>query len=226
MKSHTAYHGCDKCHQTGIRKSNRMKFPEVNARRRTDYSFRQATDEEHHIQHSPLTEVSIDMVTCFPYDYMHLVCLGVMRRILDLWISTTGPLHCRISSSQAFMVSDRLLALRNYIPSEFARRPRALAERCRWKATELRQFLLYTGPVVLRGVLQPDNFMLLSVGVYILASPQYCMELNDFAKTLLVSGVGQLYGEEFLVYNIHGLVHLSKDVKVHGNLDLISVFPL
>ncbi|XP_067229733.1 uncharacterized protein [Chanodichthys erythropterus] len=231
VKSHTAYHGCDKCHQTGIRKSNRMTFPEVNARRRTDDSFRQATDEEHHIQHSPLTEVGIDMVTCFPYDYMHLVCLGVMRRLLDLWISTTGPLYCRISSSQASIVSDRLLALRNYIPSEFARRPRVLAERCRWKATELRQFLLYTGPVVLRGILQPqiyDNFMLLSVGVYILASPQYCMELNDFAKTLLVSFVehfGLLYGEEFLVYNIHGLVHLSDDVKVHGNLDLISAFP-
>ncbi|KAK0148197.1 hypothetical protein N1851_012082 [Merluccius polli] len=96
-----------------------------------------------------------------------------------------------------------LPALRNYIPSEFARRPRALAERCRWKATELRQFLLYTGPVVLRGVLQPqiyDNFMLLSVGVYILASPKYFMEMNELANTLLVSFVehfGQLYGESF-----------------------------
>lgn len=87
------------------------------------------------------------------------------------------------------MVSDRLLALRKYIPSEFARRPRALDERCRWKATEFRQFLLYTGPVVLRGVLQPqiyDNFMLLSVGMYILASPKYCMAINDLANTLLV----------------------------------------
>ncbi|GAA6079450.1 uncharacterized protein LOC113085053 isoform X1 [Tachysurus ichikawai] len=47
----------------------------------------------------------------------------------NLWISTTGPLHCRISSIQASMVSDRLIALRNYIPCEFARRPRALADR-------------------------------------------------------------------------------------------------
>ena len=231
VKSHTGYHGCDKCHQKGVRKSNRMTFPEVNARRRTDDSFRLTTDEEHHIHHSPLADVGIDMVACFPYDYMHLVCLGVMRRLLDLWIGTTGPLRCRISSMQVSMVSERLLALRNYIPSEFARRPRALAERCRWKATELRQFLLYTGPVVLRGVLQPqiyDNFMLLSVGVYILANPKYCMEMNELANTLLVSFVehfGKLYGEEFWVYNIHGLVHLSDDVKIHGNLDLISAFP-
>lgn len=174
--------------------------------------------------------VGIDMVACFPYDYMHLVCLGVMRRLLDLWIGTTGPLRCRISSVQASIVSERLIALRNYIPSDFARRPRALAERCRWKATELRQFLLYTGSVVLKGVLQPqiyDNFMLLSVGVSILANPKYCMEMNELA-TMLVSFVehfGQLYGEEFLVYNIHGLVHLSDDVKTHGNLDQISAFP-
>ncbi|KAL0151586.1 hypothetical protein M9458_053103 [Cirrhinus mrigala] len=180
VKSHTGYRGCDKCHQTCVWKSNRMTFPEVNAKRRTDESFRQETDEKHHIQHSPLADIGIDMVTCFPHDYMHLVCLGVMRRLLDLWMSTIGPLHCRISSIQASMVSNRLLALRSYIPNEFARRPRALADRCRWKATELRQFLLYTGPVVLNDVLQPqiyDNFM------------------------------------------------LFEDVKIHGNLDLISGFP-
>ncbi len=231
MKSHNAYYGCDKCHQKGVRKSNRMTFPEVNASRRTDATFRQAVDEEHHVQHSPLADVGIDMVACFPYDYMHLVCLGVMKRLLDLWISTTGPLRCRISSGLASMVSDRLLSLRSFIPSEFARRPRTLAERCRWKATEFCQFLLYTGPVVLRGVLKPqiyDNFMLLSVGVYILASPKYCLEMNELANSLLVSFVehfGQLYGEEFWVYYIHGLVHLSEDVKIHGNLDLISAFP-
>lgn len=72
VKSHNAYHGYDKCHQKGVRKSNRMTFPEVNARRRTNDTFRQAEDEEHHVHHSPLADVGIDMVACFPYDYMHL----------------------------------------------------------------------------------------------------------------------------------------------------------
>lgn len=36
VKSHTAYHGCDKCHQSGVRIGSRMTFPEVSARRRTD----------------------------------------------------------------------------------------------------------------------------------------------------------------------------------------------
>lgn len=121
--------------------------------------------------------------------------------------------------------------MRDYIPTEFARRPRSLAERNRWKATEFRQFLLYTGPVVLKGVLQSqiyDNFMLLSTGVYIFVSSEYCLRMNDLANSLLISFVqhfSQLFGPEFLVYNVHGLVHLCEDVKIHGNLDLFSSFP-
>ncbi len=205
-----------------------MTFPEVNARARTDASFANADDEDHHVKHSPLSETSMPMVSGFPHDYMHLVCLGVVHRLLDLWMGTCRKLH---SSRQVSLISGKLLALRSHIPSEFARRPRALHERLQWKATELRQFLLYTGPVVLRDVLATEvyqNFMLLSVSIYILASPTYCLLLNDFANTLLRSFVkqfGELYGQGFLVYNIHGLTHLSDDVKVHGHLDLISGFP-
>lgn len=231
IKSHNGYSGCDKCVQSGIYINNRMTFPELNARVRTDVSFSNAEDEDHHVQHSPFCETSIAMVSGFPHDYMHLVCLGVVRRLFDLWMGTCGKLNYRISSRQVSFISSKLLALKSYIPSEFARRPRALDERLRWKATELRQFLLYTGPVVLRDVLTTEvyqNFMLLSVSIYILASPTYCLLLNDFANTLLRSFVkhfGELYGQGFLVYNIHGLIHLSDDVKVHGHLDLISGFP-
>lgn len=61
----------------------------------------------------------------------------------------------------------------HHIPSEFVRKPRAFSERLKEKATELRQFLLFTGPIVLRDVLLPqmyDTFMLLSVAIYILVS--------------------------------------------------------
>jgi len=231
VKSHCAYHGCDKCHQIGVRIGHRMTFPDLSARRRTDECFRQNTDVEHHHEHSPLADLNIDMIASFPYDYMHLVCLGVMRRLLDLWMGPPGPLRCRMSSSQASLISERLLSLRDYIPSEFTRRPRTLAEKNRWKASEFRQFLLYTGPVVMKDVLKSqiyDNFMLLSIGVHILLSSEYCLKMNNLANSLLVSFVehfGQLYGQEFLVYNFHGLAHLCEDVKIHGNLDLFSSFP-
>ncbi|KAK0152150.1 hypothetical protein N1851_006460 [Merluccius polli] len=231
IKSHSGYAGCDKCVQPGVYICHRMTFPEVSAVCRTDESFRRGTDEDHHLIVSPLLETGVGMVSQFPHDYMHLVCFGVMRRLLDMWFGSGGPLRCHSSSREMNRVSEKLVSLKAFVPVEFARKPRSLAERCRWKATELRQFLLYTGAVVLRGVLAEEiysNFMLLSVAISVLANPLYCSSLNGFANTLLVSFVehfSRLYGPEFVVYSVHGLTHLSNDVMLHGHLDLFSGFP-
>nr|XP_055037851.1 uncharacterized protein LOC129425744 [Misgurnus anguillicaudatus] len=231
IKTHTGYSGCDKCVQSGVYSNHRMTFPEICAFPRTDESFKLALDEDHHTGHSPLTNTNIGMVSCFPHDYMHLVCLGVVRRLLDLWMTSTGPLPCRLSGHHVKTISERLTNLRVFVPVEFARKPRSLEERLRWKATEFRQFLLYTGPVVLKRFLSEqvyNNFMLLSAAICILANPTFCLTMNEFAKTLLVSFVehfSKLYGSDFVVYNIHGLIHLSDDVGLHGHLDLISGFP-
>jgi len=42
----------------------------------------------------------------------------------------------KLSSSQLFHLSEKLVALREIIPSEFARRPCSLVELDQWKATE------------------------------------------------------------------------------------------
>lgn len=87
----------------------------------------------------------------FPIDYMHLVCLGVVRRLLFLW--RKGPLKTRLPSRMLSLISESLLMLKPCIPHEFARKTRSLLEVDRWKASEFRMFLLYTGPVVLQGIL-------------------------------------------------------------------------
>ena len=146
IKSYSGYHGCDKCIQSGVW-NGKMTFPEIDATLRTDASFDEMRDEEHHKGPSPFAGTQIQMVSQFPIDYMHLVCLGVMKRLLLLWMK--GPLKCRLGSRIISNISEGLLALKDNIPSEFARKPRSLYETDRWKATEFRQFLLYTGPVVL-----------------------------------------------------------------------------
>lgn len=55
-----------------------MTFPETNASFRTDQSFAQQLDEDHHLNTSPLSRTFIGMVSQSPLDYMHLVCFGVM----------------------------------------------------------------------------------------------------------------------------------------------------
>ena len=143
-----------------------MTFPEMNSALRTDDTFKQMSNKSHHREPTPLTDAGINCVSDMVLDYMHLVCLGVVRRLIMLWI--WGPLKCRQSHSMVFGISDHLAQFANLTPAEFVRKPRSLLEVKRWKATEFRQFLLYTGPVVLlRKLPMPlyKNFMLLSVAI-------------------------------------------------------------
>jgi len=227
-KGHSGYYGCDKCCQKG-KWVDKMTFPEVDSPLRTDLQFDELSNEEHHIGQSPFIGLPIGMVSQFPLDYMHLVCLGVTRRLLWLWIK--GPLFCRQGAGFVKQVSLAIMESSKYMPREVLRKGRHLSELDRWKATEFRQFLLYSGPVILSQLLPVKyyrHFMLLSVAVYCLSSPVFCSYYCEYAKQLLVLFVKQmeeLYGNKQYVYNIHALVHLADDVSLYGSLDRFSAFP-
>lgn len=204
VKGHSGYSGCDKCTQEGSYLDGRMTFPLVNCPLRTDVGFHNKDDEEHHRGATPLSALNFGLVSGFALDYMHLVCLGVVRKLLNFWLC--GPVNSNSSHASrlpAFAVrslSDKLIHLSKFVPREFARKPRSLSEIDRWKAVEFRTFLLYTGPVVLSGILPDDvfnHFLLLSVAISLLASPRYCKIYNDYANQLLICFVEQskvMYG--------------------------------
>lgn len=228
VKGHAGYFGCDKCEQEGEYIERRMTFPEINATLRTDESFRAMSNDDHHLGPSPFAKLSVGMITQFPLDYMHLICLGVVRKLLYIWIK--GPLPTRLGAKVIRDLSEALILLKEHVPVEFARKPRSVKELDRWKATELRQFLLYTGPVCLSGLLNErmyGNFMLLSVSTYILLSPRYCQVYCQFAGDLLrtfVKDAGELYGAHTLSYNLHATVHLADEALLHGPLDNVCGF--
>jgi hypothetical protein len=230
VKGHSGYFGCDKCEQEGNYINGRVVFPETDSNLRSDASFRLQLNEEHHLGHSPFCELPIDMIAVFPLDYMHLVCLGVMRKLLYIW--TKGPVKtgARLGRQYVNKLSEALLVLEAQVPVDFGCKPRSLNELERWKATELRQFLLYTGMICLRGVVAEavhNNFLLLSVSMYILLSPCLCQKYSDYAGELLkafVTHFGKLYGVHFMSYNVHAAIHLATEIKFHGALDNVSSF--
>lgn len=72
------------------------------------------------------------------------------------------------------------------------------------------------------------HFLLLHTGIKILTHKLLSQQFNDYAKQLLFLFVGQcreLYGTDFLSYNVHNLIHLADDVKIFGHLDNFCAFP-
>ena len=230
VKGHTGYFGCERCDQEGKYVAGCVTFPRTDAAPRTDAGFLRMEQDEHHLSVSPLSRLrGVSMVTGFPLDYMHLICLGVTKKLVKSWFSS--PLSVRLSTRQLEELTKCLESLRVCISSEFSRRPRSVLEIDRWKATEWRQLVLYTGPVVLKGVLSDSvykHFLLLHVAVYCLTSPHFAKSHCVYASHLLKLFVEQyedIYGPEGLVYNVHNLCHLADDCKKYGALDNISAFP-
>ena len=122
--------------------------------------------------------------------------------------------------------------IKQSIPSEFARKPRTLVDIDKWKATELRQFLLYTGIIILQSTIPPiwyNHFLSFSVAIRIMANPQICTNETflAYAHSLLlyfVSNYSTIYGEQYLSHNVHNLLHIVNDVKNFGCLDNFSCF--
>lgn len=102
-KGHTGYFSCSKCMQEGDFVKNRVIFPEFDNTLRTDNTFKNRSQIEHHTGNSILEKLSIGMVSQIPLDYMHLVCLGVVKRLLQLWIK--GHKNVRLSTENANSVS-------------------------------------------------------------------------------------------------------------------------
>ena len=217
IKGHGSYHACERCCQEGEYVGVKVTYPEINSRLRSDADFLSQRNEDHHMPNLvyPLAAINIGLVSQVPLDYMHLVCLGVVRRLVNLWMK--GDLEYRLPSHKINNISSNLLSLRNTLLREFSRKPRTMSEFRHWKTTELRQFILYTGPVVLCDILPKQmykNFVTLSVAINCLLSPDFAgkVECQNYAEKLLINFVSnfkQIYGASQLVYNVHSLIHLA-----------------
>lgn len=232
-RNHMSKRPCSKCKISGTHFDTKYYvFNGINHSSRTDEEYLKRLDKTHYKEGtSPLSQLLIGMVTQVPFEYMHLVCIGVMKKLLLGWIKGKYSRETKLSSRAITVINERIHSLQEYCPSEFARRPRSLEICSKYKATELRQILLYIGPALFHDLLHESaykHFLFLHTAIRILASKcpsRQHLRLAECAIQKFVLRTERLYGSTFNSYNVHGLLHLTDDVRCLGSLDSFSAFP-
>lgn len=111
-----------------------------------------------------------DLVQGFAIDYMHCILLGVMKKLLDLWLNSTNHKNAYyISPKCQGALNKRILSIRP--TSDVCRKPSSIFSRADFKATEFRALLLFYLRYSLIDLLPKrfiDHFHLLSSACYML----------------------------------------------------------
>lgn len=220
LKGHTGFCSCSKCKVKGEHKHKRTFFKDLKAARRSDEEeFRKSKAIWKNV---PLYRLVTDTVL----DYMHLVILGIVKRLLGFW--TEGSRSQKLGSNVTKAISEHLALIKKYTPVDFVRRCDDIEFVAQWKATQYRQFLLYQAILVLKKKVPTpvyNMFLYLSLGIRILCSNKKDLysKANKFLKKFIKMFI-EIYGEKYCNHNIHGLSHLYVDVLNHGPLDRFSAF--
>lgn len=225
---HGGYCACEKCEVVGDYIDNRMTYMELNEILRTDQSFLNQEQPYHHTGRSLLEVIETGLVSQFRLDSLHLVHLGVFKRLILAWKKWNGPWKLHYNTIED--ISQKLLRLKSSCPQNFNRSPRMLTDLPFFKATEFRRMLLYDGILVFRDSVADavyKHFLLLHCAIYILSSPSLVQTYCNYANILLrtfISHSAAIYGQKFIVYNVHSLSHLANECEAHGKLDDFSAF--
>lgn len=248
MKGHTGFQACERCETAGVtvttdkfsrqasgKQSKKRIYPEIDAKRRTTASFARKDTPEHHTSGitSPLLKIpNFNIIEGVVLDYMHLLCLGVMKNLFQKW--TTGRCPSRLRADKVALLQTRLESLSENVPCEFQRKKFDLNDLSNWKATQYRFFLLYSGALILRHILPKDqyrHFLLLYAACRILSDENLATRENhvDLAEKYLRTFFVILptyYGKDSQVMNFHNLIHLADDVRyMQSAVVRFSAFP-
>ncbi|KAK3917754.1 65-kDa microtubule-associated protein 2 [Frankliniella fusca] len=241
MKGHSGYFSCPKCLVKGEkspRTGNVMVFlHEDNLEPRTDENYKEFVSESVKIKDdykgvfgpsilSFMTASSF--ISSVSIDSMHCVQLGVTKQLINLWFNPTFSSEKFSLSQKTEIVNRRLLSLK--LPHFVQRSPVGVDKLSYWKATLLRNFLLYFALVVMKGVMQLeyfDHLSLLVEAISLLNSPSISdldIQKADELLCQFTSDFQKLYGMRHMSSNMHLLRHLPQSVAETGNLFVTSCF--
>lgn len=221
-----AYNGCDFCETEGVYTNQRMTFPNLQARQRTDELFRsRAYDNisQYHQGVSILENLNINMIRQFPPDSLHQVYLGVAKKLFTLILSG-------MSRFDHELVLSRITAYRATQPIEFSRKIRSLREINSFKATEFRTFVLYIAPLIFKDIVS-DAVIECLTKFQLICTIYTNDRFKCFYKSagqivkMFIELLAQIWGEHNLTYNVHVLSHFEEFCCRLGSWDQFSSFP-
>lgn len=172
---------------------------------------------------------SYDVIKGTAIDYMHGLCLGIMKTLLNLWFTSENSTKPFNISEQVSKADKRLLEI--HPPLEIGRPPRSIEHhRKYWEVSELKSFLLYYGIPVLFSILDTNyfqHFAILSQAAFILLKDsiselqlQNCERLLEYFCFMFPF----LYDLRYQTINVHNLLHLPQAVRELGPLWTHSCF--
>jgi len=160
-KQFNGQYGCSVCYHPGMYMCHRRVYPPCASALRTHEQI--VSDGKEAIEcgkpkrgvmsTSPLVN-NLNLVDSIPVDYMHAILEGIMKKLMDLWFSSKShgkPYYLRKS-----LKSIDSALMKQAPPDEFTRAPRCIQLHMKyWKASELKQWLLYYSLPLLQNKL-PD----------------------------------------------------------------------
>lgn len=239
IKQFSSTFGCDQCESIGFHDGYRMTWPRTwKLPLRTDASFRAKSQSSHHKadgKDSPFLRLNIDMISSFPPDFMHQGG-GCMKKLLKWSVfgpksAGTGQSKCRMSSRNVDTLNKRMIQVRDFIPSCFSRKPRSFKDFAYFKATEIRQLQLYTAKIVFKNLMATDdiyqNLVTYNSVCALLVDERTAQPYSDYCQLLMkrfVDSCQEIYGNSFLVYNVHSHLHFPLVAQMHGSIDNVSAY--
>ena len=256
VKAHSAKFPCEYCECCAVRyidntmSKSQLTWPPktMNGRPRTITAIRRIVNsiEEDEEELSAdylkgikgrsvlLDQPNFDYVLDVPTEYLHLVCLGVVKRILELTYKIGKKRHRVTKRKRTDPKLFNELIISVQVIREFSRRLRHL-DTAVLKAQEYRNILLFFFPIVLAnidGKYQKEHQMWLSLVFMIKSCVIQNEEFQHVDKETIIKSCElfynlyfELFGQQNCSYSIH--IVSSHLLKVRGNVPFTerSAFP-
>lgn len=164
-----------------------------------------------------------DFVRSVAIDHMHCAELGVMKKILHLWLDSTNhtkPYYIKKKNQE--LLNKRLLSIKSIC--DFSRKPREVTKFKEFKANELLLLMLYYLRFALNGIIDSKyikHFHLFCSAMYMLmldSIPHQKIEEADKRLNRFADEFETLYGRQNITMNIHLIRHISSAVRDCGPL--------